>query len=70
MGEYARWDILDRFGVDIGGDDLPPRKPKPPLRVRCERCGKQFRTEQAMRQHGRDAHPVTPVDAEPARRGG
>lgn len=60
MGEYARWDILDRFGVDIGGDESTQWRPK---KVPCERCGKRFRTEQAMRQHSRDAHPVTPVDA-------
>jgi hypothetical protein len=55
MGEYARQYALEQHGVDIGDDDDRPRKPKPP-RIRCPKCGKHFKSEQAVRDHTRDYH--------------
>ncbi len=54
MGEYARDDIMRRFGVDIG-DDEPERNYRP-RRVPCKVCGKLFRTEQGVAHHRMAVH--------------
>ena len=54
MGEYARQQILERHGVDIGDDDHRPVKPWIP----CRKCGRHFRSEQAVADHQRDYHKI------------
>ena len=55
MGEYARQYTLERFGVDIGGDDDDARparakRPVPAKPFGCS-CGRAFRLQQALAQH-------------------
>ena len=57
MGEYARDDIMRRFGVDIGDDS--PDRPYRPRRVPCPGCGKLFRTAEGVTDHLRDVHGIT-----------
>lgn len=56
MGEYARQDILSRFGVDIG-DSREPIQNKPAKRYGCS-CGRVFISPQAKEQHQKDTGHV------------
>jgi hypothetical protein len=62
MGEYARAYTLERFGVDIGDDDEPPR-PKREWKWSCKKCGKRLASEQANKDHMRDKHGVAAAPA-------
>lgn len=57
MGEYARDDIMRRFGVDIGDDDGPSLRHRKPEFV-CRFCRKLLRNGVPSRMaHERAVHP-------------
>lgn len=71
MGEYARIQMAKDARRMFGGDWEPedfetepvkaePVKAKTPM---CPKCGKKFRVHLAVRDHMRDKHAITAVDA-------